>query len=370
MSSVGVIRPGKLLPLTADGMKHACYFRHALALDERRVKFLPEYANGGVMAIQESSTPPLARSTPQPPTQLAEELPAQELSTEGLLPSQPKRYAVWKWLSEKLMKRQTPPTQRRPPAQPSSDPHPNTETPVKRKWPGDVKEVWFAGTHSDMYVELISYSLHKHLKYTSGGGNIENMNMSRKVPPLRWMVSEAKRAGLRMDDMRNEFQPLEKVNIIESLTGIWWFLEWLPIKRLAYTDKDTATRRFGLLHSIVLRSYYDCFLSLHRGQGRTICNGQKIDLSVCLTTESWVPKAQPISTDTIFNPKNLRQEVDQYVLESMDHYPQFLEVNQYERARMQLMRRAPGPEPNMDVQRQLGTSHRIPVKWVAEMKTG
>lgn len=28
-------------------MKHVCAFRHALALDELRIKFLPEYANGG-----------------------------------------------------------------------------------------------------------------------------------------------------------------------------------------------------------------------------------------------------------------------------------------------------------------------------------
>jgi len=28
-------------------MKHVCYFWHALALDERRVKFFPEYAYGG-----------------------------------------------------------------------------------------------------------------------------------------------------------------------------------------------------------------------------------------------------------------------------------------------------------------------------------
>jgi len=28
-------------------MTHVCYFRHALALDEKRVKFLPEYAYGG-----------------------------------------------------------------------------------------------------------------------------------------------------------------------------------------------------------------------------------------------------------------------------------------------------------------------------------
>ena len=36
-----------MLPNTVDGMTHVCYFRHALALDEQRVKFLPEYAYGG-----------------------------------------------------------------------------------------------------------------------------------------------------------------------------------------------------------------------------------------------------------------------------------------------------------------------------------
>lgn len=29
-------------------MGHVCHFRHALALDERRVKFQPEFANGGL----------------------------------------------------------------------------------------------------------------------------------------------------------------------------------------------------------------------------------------------------------------------------------------------------------------------------------
>ena len=32
-----------------DSTEHICFFRHALALDERRVKFMPEYARGGVM---------------------------------------------------------------------------------------------------------------------------------------------------------------------------------------------------------------------------------------------------------------------------------------------------------------------------------
>ncbi|KAJ7741141.1 hypothetical protein B0H16DRAFT_51389 [Mycena metata] len=46
VSSVGVIR-GKTLPETTMINKNICYFRHALAIDERRVKFTPEYICGG-----------------------------------------------------------------------------------------------------------------------------------------------------------------------------------------------------------------------------------------------------------------------------------------------------------------------------------
>ena len=46
VSSVGFIKQ-RSLPGTTSGMMHVCAFRHALALDELRVKFLPEYANGG-----------------------------------------------------------------------------------------------------------------------------------------------------------------------------------------------------------------------------------------------------------------------------------------------------------------------------------
>ena len=46
VSSIGFIKQ-RSLPETTTGMGHVCVFRHALALDERRVKFLPEYANGG-----------------------------------------------------------------------------------------------------------------------------------------------------------------------------------------------------------------------------------------------------------------------------------------------------------------------------------
>ncbi|TFK47523.1 hypothetical protein OE88DRAFT_1636153 [Heliocybe sulcata] len=52
VSSVGIFQ-GKDVPFTACGMKHVCCFRHALALDERRVKFQPEYVSGGLHKVEE-----------------------------------------------------------------------------------------------------------------------------------------------------------------------------------------------------------------------------------------------------------------------------------------------------------------------------
>lgn len=84
VSSVGIVRD-KVLPGTTSGMKHVTFFRHALALDERRVSFRPEYAHEG------SSLPAVKKE--------AEE---------------------------------------------------ETKNPSKTTSPPHTKEVWFAGTHSDM----------------------------------------------------------------------------------------------------------------------------------------------------------------------------------------------------------------------------
>ena len=46
VSSIGFSR-GPSFPETISGMGHVRAFRHALSLHERRLKFLPEYANGG-----------------------------------------------------------------------------------------------------------------------------------------------------------------------------------------------------------------------------------------------------------------------------------------------------------------------------------
>ncbi len=64
VSSIGIARGQHMLPRTVEGMKHVCYFRHALALDERRVKFLPEYAYGGsTHALLQENANPLTRRT-------------------------------------------------------------------------------------------------------------------------------------------------------------------------------------------------------------------------------------------------------------------------------------------------------------------
>ncbi|KAF8878890.1 WD40-repeat-containing domain protein [Gymnopilus junonius] len=123
ISSIGFARGQKLLPHTIDGMKHVCYFRHALALDERRVKFLPEYAYGGSNTAIDSNERMNAKSSGEV------KFPATEDDGSAINP------------------RKAGSTKDRP----------------------QVKEVWFAGTHSDI-----------------GGGNAA-MNLSR--PPLRWMAS-------------------------------------------------------------------------------------------------------------------------------------------------------------------------------------
>ncbi|KAJ8502618.1 hypothetical protein ONZ45_g11594 [Pleurotus djamor] len=174
VSSIGLFR-GKSLPETITGMTHVCHFRHALALDERRVKFQPEYANGGLGPV----TPDI------------------------------------------LTRR------------------------------GDVKEVWFAGSHSDMV--------------RRGGGNKTNVLLNNFGPSLRWMTYEAMACGLRIKPYFGKWKP---VNPRESLKGFWRALEWLPFHTLSYRDVDSLTWK------------------PHLGATRIIQRGQQIHESVFTTSLS------------------------------------------------------------------------------------
>ena len=112
VSSVGIIR-GDVFLSTSSSAAHACHFRHALALDELRVKFMPEYfhemnsqTDGGkskyVVSADAAASPPSER-------------PQSKVSDNGTHSSEGKKS-------------------------------------------GEIKEVWFAGSHSDVWVHFGTHS--------------------------------------------------------------------------------------------------------------------------------------------------------------------------------------------------------------------
>lgn len=109
VSSVGFGRGGDCLS-ASSAATHACHIRHALALDEYRVKFMPEY-------FFEMNSPDLRSEKPddRDDTTTSKVQPA----VVSAIPSTHYSYGG----------------------------HPDPKTAV-------IKEVWFAGSHSDVYVDV------------------------------------------------------------------------------------------------------------------------------------------------------------------------------------------------------------------------
>ncbi|QRV93522.1 WD40 repeat protein [Ceratobasidium sp. AG-Ba] len=194
---------GALLPKT-DRCNYVTHFRHALALDECRVKFLPEYTQGS--------------------------------AKEG----------------------------------------------------GTRREVWFAGTHSDI-----------------GGGNKLNRDLNRGGEPLRWMMEEARLAGLSV--MLHDIKiGIPSSVVTESLGGLWQLLEYLPIKRRTYEQ--------GREQPIIKRLP-------HCGKGREIIHTQSIHWTVKASLDSrntgsnsdaaahYEPKAVRLDSPTLFS-NNLESRLE------------------------------------------------------------
>ena len=113
VSSVGLIR-GDVFLSTSSSAAHACHFRHALALDELRVKFMPEYFNEMNERTKDGRSKYIVPSLDAKPTA-------------------------------------TPASERRESTVSDSDT--GTSGGKKNKTP-EIKEVWFAGSHSDVWVRL------------------------------------------------------------------------------------------------------------------------------------------------------------------------------------------------------------------------
>jgi uncharacterized protein (DUF2235 family) len=98
-----------------------------------------------------------------------------------------------------------------------------SEDPTKPSGPRDVKQVWFPGVHCDV-----------------GGGYAEEDSGISKYA-LKWMIDEAKAAGLMVDPSKesdvlgltpgSQYAPANpKATKHESLTGAWNIAEFIPKK--------------------------------------------------------------------------------------------------------------------------------------------
>ena len=128
VASVGLFRD-KLLPLATESCEHICLFRHALALDECRVNFLPECVYGSSSAVPEEG---YLHARPHKP---AGAVPG--LCSTGIGGDETEDSPVyWEWepLLCKYLRRWN---------EPQNQPR--------------IKEVWFAGCHGDMFVISIGY---------------------------------------------------------------------------------------------------------------------------------------------------------------------------------------------------------------------
>jgi hypothetical protein len=75
----------------------------------------------------------------------------------------------------------------------------------------------------------------------SGGGNVDNIDLDKFGPALRWMTYEAVNGGLRMMPFDKEWVEYKSS---ESLTLGWRILEILPLGRLTYKTEEGVTRRY------------------------------------------------------------------------------------------------------------------------------
>ncbi|KAF7968720.1 hypothetical protein HWV62_29636 [Athelia sp. TMB] len=98
-----------------------------------------------------------------------------------------------------------------------------------------VKEVWFAGSHSDVCVGRHPTLVSTHYFYSGGGGwsSLNNDALNIERAPLLWMTHEAAMAGLHFEHSTVEWKilDLKTRKPTRSLHTFWWALEYFPIHR-------------------------------------------------------------------------------------------------------------------------------------------
>ena len=191
---MGIFR-GKSLPLT-DSADHVCFFRHALALDERRVKFLPEYVHGGVCKKSTLPEHPSKQPTPFP----------------------------FRYDNDRLVRSA------------------NSRNRFK-SLSAYQRSLVSGNTFRYVSKHLLSVLIHLTLN-KSGGGNQLNRDLDLGRTPFLWMSFEAVSCGLHLRPTRVEWRWDHLQDMKESLTGVWHIFEWIPVKTLSYQDESSTVYRY------------------------------------------------------------------------------------------------------------------------------
>ncbi|EDR04471.1 uncharacterized protein LACBIDRAFT_391675 [Laccaria bicolor S238N-H82] len=102
------------------------------------------------------------------------------------------------------------------------------------------------------------------------------------------MVFQAGELGLRTEPFEHELSPHEQINIIQSLTWVWWPLELCFFDRLTYSRRNDGKKTTH---------------KPHLGSRRKIHPNQKIHGSLLLAGKlksGYTPKARPLDDDASF----------------------------------------------------------------------
>ena len=78
----------------------------------------------------------------------------------------------------------------------------------------------------------------------SGGKHDIGAGSAPNNPSLRWMAYEAAISGLLVDLAGLHDRPAEPETVRNTLTGLWWMVEYYLIEHRSYEGRDSMTHAY------------------------------------------------------------------------------------------------------------------------------
>ena len=112
-----------------------------------------------------------------------------------------------------------------------------------------VKEVYFPGSHSDMYANPVLGLSLTYSQTHRGGGNVPNEDLNNASVVLQWIVNQSIFLGLRVQSPKVEWnwQKLEDMRPKNPMTPLFRIIEMIPFTQLTYKN-STHTAWYVEVH--------------------------------------------------------------------------------------------------------------------------